>query len=144
VRFWDTSAIVPLCVEEPQSEMVKSILAKDTTLVVWWATRVECISAFIRQAREGGLSLAGERQARQLLETVAETWIEIQPSETLRTTAERLLAIHSLRAADSFQLAAALQWCQRQTKGMSLVSFGTRLRDAAYKEGFTLLPAELR
>jgi len=124
--------------------MVKSILAKDTTLVVWWATRVECISAFIRQAREGGLSLAGERQARQLLETVAETWIEIQPSETLRTTAERLLAIHSLRAADSFQLAAALQWCQRQTKGMSLVSFDTRLRDAAYKEAFTLLPAELR
>lgn len=141
VKFWDTSAIVPLCVEESQSETVKSILAKNTALVVWWATRVECISALMRQAREGGLSVAGEKQAREVLETLAETWIEVQPSETLRTTAERLLAVHPVRAADSFQLAAALQWCQRQPKGMSLVSFDTRLRDAAYREGFALLPA---
>lgn len=141
VKFWDTSAIVPLCIEESQSESVKSILVKDTALVVWWATRVECTSALMRQAREGGLSAAGEKQAREVLETLAESWIEIQPSETLRTTAERLLAVHPLRAADSFQLAAALQWCQRQSKDMSVVSFDTRLRDAAYREGFALLPA---
>ena len=140
VKFWDTSAIVPLCVEESQSEAVKSILARDTTLVVWWATRVECISALTRQTREGGLSAAGEKQAREVLETLAESWIEIQPSETLRATAERLLAVHPLRAADSFPLAAALQWCQRQSRGMSIVSFDARLRDAAYREGFALLP----
>ncbi|MBI2365274.1 MAG: type II toxin-antitoxin system VapC family toxin [Deltaproteobacteria bacterium] len=140
MKFWDTSALVPLCVEESQSESVKSILARDTALVVWWATRVECISALARQAREGGLSVAGEKQAREVLETLAEAWIEVQPSEVLRATAERLLAVHPLRASDSFQLAAALQWCQRQSKGMSLVSFDTRLRDAAYREGFTVTP----
>lgn len=143
MRFWDSSAIVPLCVKEPRSSTIKAILVKDPSIVVWWATRTECVSALVRQAREGGLSVAGERQARQVLGTLAKAWIEIQPSQTLRGTAERLLAVHPLRAADAFQLAAALQWCQRETADMSLVSFDTRLREAGYKEGFTLLPSEL-
>jgi predicted nucleic acid-binding protein len=74
---------------------------------------------------------------------LALAWTEVQPSELLRTTAERLLAVHGLRAADAFQLAAALHWCQRQTTNKELVSFDTRLRDAAYKEGFTILPSQI-
>jgi uncharacterized protein len=143
VRFWDTSAVVPLCVNEPVSAAVKSILTRDPSIVVWWATRTECVSALMRQAREGGLSMEGERQAGQVLRLLADTWTEIQPSETLRGTADRLLAVHPLRAADAFQLAAALHWCQRQTTNKELVSFDTRLRQAGYREGFTLLPAEL-
>jgi predicted nucleic acid-binding protein len=77
-----------------------------------------------------------------LLEALASAWIEIQPTGNLRGTAERLLAVHPLRAADAFQLAAALQWCRGQTAGMSIVSFDDRLRDAAHKEGFNLLPPE--
>lgn len=142
MKFWDTSAIVSLCVNEPGSSAVKLILVKDPSIVVWWATRTECVSALMRHAREGGVSGTGERQARQVLETLAETWIEVQPTETVRRAAERVLAVHPLRAADAFQLAAALQWCQRQTKDLVLVSFDTRLREAAYKEGFSLLPSE--
>lgn len=96
----------------------------------------------MRQVREGGLGVTGERQARYVLDALAKSWLEIQPTETLRGIAERLLAVHPLRAADAFQLAAALQWCQRQTAQMQLVSFDGRLREAAYKEGFTLLPSE--
>ena len=88
--------------------------------------------------------MAGERQARQVLGTLAKTWSEIQPSETIRGTAERLLAVHALRAADAFQLAAALQWCQGRTVDMSIVSFDTRLREAGYKEGFALIPPEFQ
>lgn len=140
--FWDSSAIVPLCVSEPATSKIKSILAKDPLTVVWWATRTECISALLRQTREGSLTSAGERQARELLEALASAWIEIQPTGNLRGTAERLLAVHPLRAADAFQLAAALQWCRGQTAGMSIVSFDDRLRNAAHKEGFNLLPPE--
>ncbi len=110
-------------------------------MVVWWVTRTECLSAFVRQAREGDLGVPGERQARHVLEALAESWIEIQPTETVRGSAERLLAVHPLRAADAFQLAAAVEWCQRQTKGTGFVSFDTRLREAAYREGFILLPS---
>ena len=143
MKFWDTSAVVSLCVNEPASSTVKSILTRDPSLVVWWATRTECVSALMRQSREGGLSIEGERQARQVLRLLADAWTEVQPSETVRGTAERLLAVHPLRAADALQLAAALLWCQRQTTNKEIVSFDTRLREAGYREGFTLLPAEL-
>lgn len=142
MKFWDSSAVVPLCVREPGSSTVRSLLAEDRSLVVWWATRVECVSTFMRQARAGTLSVTGERQARQVLVTLARSWIEIQPTETLRGTAERLLAVHPLRAADAFQLAAALEWRRRQTAETPLISFDARLREAAYKEGFSVLPAE--
>lgn len=141
MKFWDTSAIIPLCVSEPHSATVNDILLKDPSVAVWWATRTECVSALTRQLRDRGLNLGGERQAREVLHTLAHTWTEIQPTETLRELAERLLAVHSLRAADSFQLAAALQWCQRQTRDATLVSFDIRLREAAHREGFSVQPA---
>lgn len=140
MNFWDSSAIVPLCVNEPATPKVKSLLAEDSSIVVWWATRTECVSAFIRQIREGGLAMAGEKQARHVLEAIARSWVEIQPTVNLRGAAERLLAVHPLRAADAFQLAAALQWCRGQAQGMSLVSLDDRLRAAAHKEGFNLYP----
>jgi predicted nucleic acid-binding protein len=143
VKFWDTSAVVPLCVIEASTGTVKSILTRDPSIVVWWATRTECVSALIRQTREGSLRIEDERQARQVLRQLGDAWTEVQPSEILRETAERLLAVHALRAADASQLAAALHWCQRQTEHRELVSFDTRLRDAAYKEGFTILPAQI-
>ena len=143
MKFWDTSAVVPLCVIEPSTGTVRSILTRDPSMVVWWATRSECVSALMRQTREGGLRAEDERLARQVLMQLALAWTEVQPSELLRTTAERLLAVHALRAADAFQLAAALHWCQRQTTNKELVSFDTRLRDAAYKEGFTMVPSQI-
>jgi predicted nucleic acid-binding protein len=143
VKFWDTSAVVPLCVIEPSTGTVKSILTTDASIIVWWATRTECVSALHRQTREGSLHIEDERQARHVLRQLAGAWTEVQPSEILRETAERVLAVHLLRAADAFQLAAALHWCQRQPSNREMVSFDVQLRDAAYKEGFTILPAQI-
>jgi predicted nucleic acid-binding protein len=143
VKFWDTSAVVPLCVSEPTSTTVKALLADDSIPLVWWGTRTECISAFMRQVREGNLNIPGERQARQVLGSLAQSWIEILPSESVRSSAERLLAVHTLRAADALQLAAALQWRQRDVADYGFICFDSRLREAAYKEGFLLFPPEL-
>ncbi len=143
MKFWDTSAIVPLLVIEPRTETAKSILTGDSSVIVWWGTRTECISALNRQIRDGSLRIEDERQARQVLQQLANAWSEVQPSELLRGTADRLLAVHALRAADALQLAAALHWCQRQPMNRQLISFDGRLRDAAYKEGFTILPAHI-
>jgi uncharacterized protein len=143
VKFWDTSSVVPLCVKERHSASVKILLLDDSSIAVWWATRTECVSAFTRLLREASLSSTDEKNAREVLETLAKSWVEIRPTEPVRRTAERLLAVHALRAADAFQLAAALHWCQTETREMSFISFDTRLREAAYKEGFTVLPAEV-
>ena len=140
MKFWDASAIVPLLVEEPHSATVREILVEDPPMVVWWGTRTECISALMRQVREGGLTSVDERSARHVLHILMQTWIEMLPSDAIRGTAERLLAVHSLRTADALQIAAAIQWCQGLTTDQALVTFDRRLREACYREGFTIFP----
>ena len=139
MRFWDTSAIVPLCVTEPATAKVRQLVDADPSLVVWWATRTECVSALARRRREGRLSAAVEAQARQVLAVLAGEWSEVLPSENVRSRSERLLAVHPLRAADGFQLAAALLWSRGDTSTHAFVSFDERLREAARREGFRVL-----
>jgi len=66
VRFWDTSAILPLISQEPLSEEMRRLLEEDAGMVVWWATRVECISAISRRVREGSFDPGQEASARGL------------------------------------------------------------------------------
>lgn len=139
MNFWDASAVVPLCLFEPGTRRLKAISDDDPDLVVWWATRTECVSA-LRQVREGTLSLAEESEAPAVLMMLASNWLEIEATEQLRSTAERLLMVHPLRAADAFQLAAALQWSEGQPSNHGFVSLDARLRRAAEVEGFAILP----
>ena len=56
MRFWDSSAIVPLLVDEPAGALALDLLQEDPLVVAWWATPVECVSAIARAAeREGHL-----------------------------------------------------------------------------------------
>ena len=140
MRFWDTSAIIPLIVREPHSDALRGLLEQDTGMVVWWATRVECVSAISRRARESTLDPEGEVSARELLNGLSESWTGAQPTARLRNLAEQVLATHPLRAADALQLAAALTWCGEQPQDRPFVSLDERLRNAAARSGFVLLP----
>ncbi len=140
MKFWDTSAVVPLCIQEAGTATVRDILNEDPSLVMWWGTRTECVSAFLRRVRDGHLTPNDARVSRRALDAVVQAGIEIQPSESVRVTAERLLGVHALRAADALQLAAAIQWCQGLTAGNGLVVFDRRLREAGFAEGFTVFP----
>ena len=140
MRFWDASAVVPLCVQEPDSALVREMLVEDASMVAWWGAHTECVSALMRRTREGGMTRADERAARHVLRSLANAWMEMQPHETLRGVAERLLAVHPLRTADALQLAAAMLWCRQAPAGHDFVTFDQRLRDASYREGFTVLP----
>lgn len=113
---------------------------RDQEVAVWWGTRTECISALARRVREGGLTLPDERAAHDVLRALTETLTEILPGDAVRNTAERLLAVHSIRASDAFQLAAALLWGQGGTMDRGFVTFDLRLRDAGYREGFHIFP----
>ena len=73
MKFWDTSAVVPLCVQEPNSATVQEILVEDPFMVVWWGIRTECISALMRQVREDSLAPTDERAARHVLHTLMQT-----------------------------------------------------------------------
>ena len=143
MRFWDSSAVLPLCIDEAVSAATRSLLRDDPLIAAWWSTRIECVSALMRLARENRLTAQGLARARTVLRTLADSWTEVQPSEPVRSGAERLLAAHPLRAADALQLAAAVVWCVGATSGAEFVTFDERLRDAALREGFTTFPARL-
>ncbi|MCP4593149.1 MAG: type II toxin-antitoxin system VapC family toxin [bacterium] len=140
MKFWDTSALVPLVVREEGTSRVHDLLASDPDFVLWWGSVVECTSALARSHREGHLDREGVHQSLALLRALREAAFEIQPGEDVRSRAARLLFVHPLRAADAFQLAAALIWCRERTSGAGFVGLDTRLRDAATREGFEVLP----
>lgn len=140
MKFWDSSAIVPLCLKEKESDLIRRLIKADEDILVWWATRVECLSAFARRRREGVLGIDAESNARTILSALSAEWSEVLPSELVRQRAERLLTIHPLRSADAFQLAAALVWAQEDPQGLELVCLDQNLREASYKEGFTVFP----
>ena len=143
MKFWDASAIVPLCLREVHTVLANRTFTEDPDLAVWWATNSECIGAFSRRLRSGDIDARTEAAARAHLTARQLEWTEISPSESLRSAAELLLAAHPLRTADAFQLAAALEWCSHATSGSGFVCFDARLRQAAAREGFSLLPESL-
>lgn len=141
MRFWDSSAIVPLIVREPRSTEMRALLDEDERMLVWWATGVECVSALRRLERAGTLGARDVGRSVEALRLLDSTWSEVTPAAALRARAERLLAVHPLRAADALQLAAALAWRRGDPAGAVLVTLDDRLRDAAAREGFAVVPA---
>jgi predicted nucleic acid-binding protein len=133
--FWDTSAIVPLCVGQPGSGFARKAL-RNKSIAVWWGTPVETTSAFARLARAGELDQHQFQMAMTRLAALRGMWIEVQPSEGLRELAEELIQRHPLRAADALQLAAAVIWSRRHPRKRAFVCLDSGLGGAASKEGF--------
>jgi predicted nucleic acid-binding protein len=137
--FWDTSAIVPLCCYQAQTAKAVQIARTYARLVIWWATAVEVVSSFNRLYRERNLTLEGKQHALNRLAYLRRRWNEVQPTTEVRDTAERLLNVHTLRAADALQLSAALVWCSHHAQGRHFIGADGELAKAAEAEGFTVI-----
>lgn len=137
--FWDTSALVPLCCLQPQTQAARQAFRLFPGMTVWWATTVECVSALRRLERDLELTVQETQQSLHELDKYRQRWSEIAPQEELKVTAERLLRIHPLRAADSLQLAAAMIWCNRHPRGKAFVCSDEKLLEAAEEEGFNIV-----
>ena len=139
MRFWDSSAVVPLVLDARASPQMRDLYGSDAAISAWWATSVECASAIASRERAGALTPADANIAYRRLERLAETWLECEPSETLRRAAVRLVRTHDLRAADALQLAAARVRGEDQPETLPFVTLDDRLALAAAREGFTVL-----
>ena len=140
MRYWDASALVPLFLAEATTEAMRTLLRDDQDVHSWWGSRVECISSITRLVREERLNPRMEERARAAQAALFVGMREIEPTEDVRLRAERCLSLHPLRAADALQLAAALIWARDRPAGTAFVSLDGRLRLAASREGFTVLP----
>ena len=139
MRFWDSSAIIPLIVEESTSVRITKYYAAHPEMVTWWGSPVECASALARLERAGQLDARAVTQALQQLQALQAAWNEVQPLDSIRATAQRLLRVHPLRAADSLQLSAALVACDHRPHSWEFVSLDARLGAAAEREGFVVV-----
>lgn len=139
MRFWDTSGVVPLLLEQEVSRRLRDLVEDDPEMVAWWGTSVECASAAARLRREGVLSVQEEGEVLAGLETLRAAWVEVLPGQVVRREAMRLLRVHALKAADALQLSAALTWAGSPADG-EVVTLDERLGLAARLEGFRVLP----
>lgn len=142
MRFWDSSAIVPLLVAETTTETMRSLADDDPVMLVWWGTAVECVSAIARLERDDELTSEATRVALERLDALAEGWNEVQPVEAARRSARRLLRVHRLRAADALQLAAAVIAAEGHPPSLEVVTLDDRLVEAARREGFVVRGGE--
>jgi predicted nucleic acid-binding protein len=139
MRFWDSSALLPLLADEPARERLIALLEEDAEVLAWWGTPVEIASALARREREGLLTADEVAAAFDAARALAESWHEIVPSDAVRRTAERLLRTHPLRGADALQLAAALVGAGHDPRSLELVCMDERLKAAARREGFAVI-----
>ena len=139
MRYWDSSAIVPLLVAERRSAALVAELERDPMVIAWWASAVECVSAAARLEHDGALDPPATRTAIERLDALEMAWAEVQPSDQVRSLAIRLLRVHPLRAADGLQLAAALVAAEGSPGSMAFVTLDERLALAAEREGLAVV-----
>ena len=142
MKFWDSSAVVPLLVPEVMSRPIQRLYEDDPVMVAWWATEIECTSAIARQERLGLLAESVAAEGFVRLTALRTGWHEVEPGDELRESAKRLLRVHDLRTADALQLAAAFFAAEARPSTLEFVSLDDRLLAAARREGFpTIRPA---
>jgi predicted nucleic acid-binding protein len=138
VRYWDSSALVPLLVVEEASQRVVRLLADDAAIATWWGTTLECTSAIARRERDGSMERAESARATRRLDALEAGLVEVPPTTRLREVARRLLRVHDLGAADALQVAAAMELAGTHETALAFVTLDVRLALAAEREGFVV------
>ena len=139
IRFFDASALVKRYVREPETPVVRRLLA-DRRAAVSRLSEAEVSSALARRKREGDLDAGDHAAALSALRADLERLdvVELVPEVVARV--HELLARHALRAGDALQLAAAIALRVEPESPAEFVCWDDRLRAAASAEGFVLLP----
>ncbi|HUH94591.1 MAG TPA: type II toxin-antitoxin system VapC family toxin [Casimicrobiaceae bacterium] len=140
MRFWDTSALVPLLVAERSSRAVAELYRTDQHIAVAWTAAIECTSACVRQHRERRISDALLTRLLERLRGLSASWHVAEPSAEVRVGAERLVARHGLRVGDAIQLASAVSMTDPGGPAVDLVCLDRRLTLAATAEGLHVVP----
>ena len=136
--FWDSSALVPLCIHETKTSRARACLRRFRP-VIWWGSFLEVYSAICRVHHAGEMSDLDKSSAVRRLRQISGTWREIAPDDRVRDLAMQSLDKYSLRAADGLQLAAALVWCAERPARRNFICADHRLAQAASLAGFSVV-----
>ena len=140
MRFWDSSALVPLLVYEKESDFCASAYRKDSEILIWTLSKVEVFSAICRRMRDKTLDDKAFEAARIHMNDLFDTVYEVAAMDRVKERAMRLLRVHPIRAADALQLAAMLVATQEKVDRLPIMCLDDRLAEAAKLEGFEINP----
>ena len=139
MRFWDTSALVPLFIAERESGAAVRRLREDPEVVVWTLARLELLAALARRGRDEPTAARQLALVRRHFLDAWERWSEVTAADIVRRHAERIVGTHSLRASDALHIGAALVAAEHEPGTLEFVTFDRRQAAAAEREGFHVL-----
>jgi uncharacterized protein len=140
MRFWDSSAIIPLIVQEEQSKYCIHAYRADSDMLVWTMSKIEVLSALCRRVREGALGPTSFDAASLRMNSLFERVYEVDAIQQVKERAMRLLRVHPLKAADALQLAAVMVGTEENVRRLPFMCFDDRLTAAARLEGYEVNP----
>lgn len=140
MRYWDSSALVPLIVAEAATQQLRELLREDPEVVTWAWSWVEVTGAVERRVRDGLITRPQRREVLDRFVRLAAACDEVTDVLAVRRKALPLLGRHPLRAADAAQLAAGLLISTDYPSELAFVCLDTRLAEAAEGEGLRALP----
>ncbi len=139
MKFWDSSALVPLHVDEPSTGTVRRLLDQDPDVIVWMLSIVEVLSAIARHRRNSSGADDLLHLARHEALERWRLWSPVTHVDAVCRRAGRLVGLHPLAAADAMQLAAALVASDDRPEMLDFVTLDHRLATAAELEGFRVI-----
>lgn len=107
IVYFDTSAIIPLIIDEPSSESCKRLWNEATRVVSVRLLYAEARAALARAHRLGRLTMRGLTSAVGLLDALTQEVDSIEISDSLVRRAGALAEEQELRGYDAVHMAAA-------------------------------------
>lgn len=108
IAYFDTSAIIPLLLDEPLSELASRVWRQASWVATARITYVEARSALARACRTGCISPGMLRNAVEDLDALCRHVHYVEITADLVARAGNLAEEAALRAYDAIQLAAAV------------------------------------
>lgn len=136
MRFWDTSALIPLLAREAATDALTALFRDDRNIIVAFITPVEIDSALGRKA---GVNADLRRLAERRLAVIEANWTIIDEYESAMRIARRFATNYGLRAGDAIQLACATL-AVKHSSALPFVTRDQELGEAARRIGFAILP----
>lgn len=139
--YAESSAALAWLLEQNHGELVAETLAEAELVIASDLTLIECDRVLIRAVVLDELqeSDAVERQAR--LNAVAAHWTLLTLDEATIERARRPFPAEPVRTLDAIHLATALT-ARKALSDLAMVSLDDRIRKAADRLGFLLLPGD--
>lgn len=138
VVYFDTSALVKLCVHERGTPLAVALWEGADALATSRLADAEVRSVIATAERIGRINAAPAELARERWDQLRPGMYQVEVSATVTDRAAELLGRHPLRAADALHLASALVF--EEANPLLFAVWDKRLAAAGRAEGLTVLP----